>query len=107
LKKSNPPKGLSAAAKRWWWRLLDEHDITDAAGLLLLEQALRCFDRAEGARALLDADGAVVRDRWNQLKQHPAAAIERDSRSGTLQALRALNLDLEPLREAPGRPGGS
>lgn len=45
-----PPKGFSLMARRWWKRLLADFSISDAAGLLLLETALRCFDRAERAR---------------------------------------------------------
>lgn len=100
------PEGLSPTAAGWWRRLTREYAISDEAGRLLLEQALRAFDRAETARALLDAEGVVVRDRWGQAKPHPAAAIERDMRAQCLAALRALNLDVEPLRDGPGRPVG-
>jgi phage terminase small subunit len=109
LKNSQPnaaPKGLSPAARGWWKLLLADFAIEDPAGRLLLETALRNFDRAEAARRLLDEQGIVITDRWGQSKPHPAAAVERDARSGMLAAFRALNLDLEPLRDRPGRPGG-
>jgi hypothetical protein len=32
--------------------------------------------------------------------------VERDSKQTLLRNLRALNLDLEPLRDQPGRPPG-
>ena len=101
------PMGLSEPAKKWYRRLLAEFEIRDDAGRLLLETAMRAFDRGESARALLERDGVVITDRWGQSKPHPAAAIERDARSGMLAAMRALNLDVEPLRDRPGRPGGS
>jgi hypothetical protein len=56
------------------------------------------------SQRLLAAEGLVVRDRWGQAKPHPAAAIERDSRAAWLRGLAALGLDLEPLRDGPGRP---
>ena len=87
------PKGLSAAARGWWRRLLREYAIDDEAGLLLLESALRQFDRAEEARAILAKDGLVLVDRFGQQKAHPAASLERDARAGLLAALRALSLD--------------
>ena len=65
---------------------------------------MHAYDRAEAARALLERDGITILDRWGQVKPHPAAAIERDARSGLLAALRALNLDVEPLRDRAGRP---
>jgi P27 family predicted phage terminase small subunit len=102
-----PPVGLSQPARRWWTRLVREYSISDPAGELLLETALRAFDRAEQARRLLNKDGCCTVDSKGRPKAHPAASVERDSRAGMLQALKALNLDVEPLRDRPGRPGGS
>ena len=106
-RRESPPKDLSRAAKDWHRRLTNEFEIRDEAGLLLLETAMRAYDRAETARALLERDGVTIADRWGQTKPHPAAAIERDARSGLLAALRALNLDVEPLRDRAGRPPAS
>jgi len=55
-----------------------------------------------GAQALIKRHGLMVKSRAN-----PAVMIERDSRLAMLRALRQLNLDLEPLRDGPGRPPGS
>lgn len=101
------PAGLSKAGSQWYQRLTTEFEIRDEAGRLLLETAMRAFDRAEAARALLDKDGVVLVDRWGQSKPHPAVVIERDARAGMLSALKMLNLDIEPLRDRAGRPGGS
>jgi hypothetical protein len=48
----------------------------------------------------------TVADRFGQPKVHPAVLIERDARGQMLAALRDLHLDLEPLRDRPGRPAG-
>jgi phage terminase small subunit len=101
------PVGLSDSAAHWYRVLRAEFDIKDEAGRLLLETAMRAFDRGESARVLLERDGVVIADRWGQQKPHPAATIERDARAGMLAALKALNLDVEPLRDKLGRPGGS
>lgn len=101
-----PPPGLSSAAGAWWERLLSEYDIADSAGLLLVETALQAFDRMHEARALIAKHGAVVADRFGQLRPNPATTVERDSRAAMLSALKALNLDIEPLRDGPGRPAG-
>ena len=68
-----PPKGLSLLARRWWDRLIDEYAIRDAGGLLLLETALRAFDRAEQAREVLDRDGVTTTDARGRPKQTPRA----------------------------------
>ena len=99
------PAGLSAAAAKWWADLQRDFPLADAAGLLLLEQAMRAFDRCEEARAMLDKDGGIITDRFGQKVPHPAIKLERDSRHQLLQCLRALNLDVEPARP-PGRPSG-
>ncbi len=59
------------------------------------------------AQTMLAKDGAVVLDRFGQMKSHPATVTERDSRAQMLMALRQLNLDLEPRNAHPGRPSGS
>ena len=99
------PAGLSPAAARWWTQLQSDYPLTDSAGQLLLEQAMRAFDRCEEARAMLDQDGGIITDRFGQKVPHPAIKLERDCRHQLLQCLRALNLDIEPARP-PGRPSG-
>lgn len=86
------PAGLSLPARGLWLRLRDEYGIVDAGGLAVLEQAARCYDRAEEARRMLDREGVVTKDRWGQRKPHPAATVERDARAQLLAALRQLNI---------------
>ena len=101
-----PPRGLSTEAKRWWSRLAEEYAIKDQAGVLLLNTAMEAFDRMKGAQRAVKRDGLVVFDRWGQAKAHPLLTVERDARSQMMAALKALNLDIEPLRGGADRPGG-
>ena len=107
MKNSTPkaPEHLTREAKALWRKLLAEWDLGDDA-LLLLRAALESFDRCEQARKLLETEGLVVLDRFQQQKAHPAASIERDSRLQMVRCWRALNLDVEPPRSGPGRPPG-
>ena len=100
------PTHLSTEAKRWWRKLVDEFDITDEGGFLVLQTALEAFDRMRAASVAIATDGLTVVDRFGQAKPHPLLSIERDARGQLLAGLKALNLDLEPLRPAPGRPPG-
>ena len=102
-----PPEGLSGEARRWFIRVQDEHAIMDAAGLLLLGSAMEAFDRMRSAQASIKTDGETTLDRFHQLKPHPLLNVERDARAAMLASLKALQLDLEPLQNGVGRPGGS
>ena len=99
---SKPPKGLSKEAARWWQEIVEEYAVDDVGGRLILQTALESFDRMRRAQKLLKSDKEVILDRFGQKKAHPATIIERDAKSAMLNALRMLNLDLEPLRT--GRP---
>lgn len=105
--KNSAPKHLSRAAKAWYRSLTDEYGIEDQAGKLLLQTALEAFDRMKAAAKRINADGDAVEDRFGQVKPHPLLNAERDARSQMLAALKQLNLDLEPLRDGPGRPPGA
>lgn len=103
---TRPPGHLSKEGKKIWRDLITEYGIEDVAGLRILRVALEAFDRAQSAREAIDKEGMTVTDKFNQTKPHPLLPIERDSRAAFLAGLKALNLDLEPLRDKPGRPGG-
>jgi P27 family predicted phage terminase small subunit len=85
---------------------MEEYVIDDQAGQLILETALQAFDRMRECQEQIKADGLVSRDKNGNPKQHPLVPVERDSRSAMLNSLKQLNLDLEPLKNGPGRPGG-
>lgn len=91
LKKS--PKHLKKAAKQMFEAIQSEYGISDGPGLALLLSACEARQRADEAAALLRRDGLVTRDRFDQPKAHPAAAIERDARAAMVAALRALKLE--------------
>lgn len=109
---SRPPGHLSKESKRLWREILEEYAIEDSAGLRILRTALEAYDRSQAARETIDGkngkdgEGMQVKDRFGQSKPHPLLTIERDARAGFLAGLKALNLDLEPLHDRPGRPGG-
>jgi phage terminase small subunit len=102
--KSRPPGHLTPEAKKIFKNLCDEYEISDEAGLKILRVSCEAFDRAQAARTAIDTAGMLLIDKFGQQKVNPLLACERDSRSAFLAGLKALNLDLEPLRDKPGRP---
>jgi P27 family predicted phage terminase small subunit len=102
---SRAPGHLTKEGKRIFKAICSEYQIEDIAGLRILRIALESFDRAQAAREAIDREGMTIQDKFGQIKPHPLLPTERDSKAAFLSGLRALNLDLEPLRDR-GRPGG-
>src|SRR5215510_779531 len=102
-----PPPHLGKDGKQIWEQLVSEFGITDAGGLTLVTTIAECRDRLTEAQALIKRHGAVVSIAPGVLRSNPALKVEVDARNGMLAALRMLNLDIEPLRDRPGRPAGT
>jgi P27 family predicted phage terminase small subunit len=94
------PKHLSTEARAFWTQIVTEWAIDDAGALIRLV-ACECLDRLRGAQQVIKREGMTVKGR-----AHPATVIERDARLALLRARRQLGLDLEPVRDHPGRPAG-
>ena len=101
----SPPARLSREARAWWRKISTDFDLDDA-GLLILASALECLDTVREAQEQVKRDGITIKDRFGQLKPHPATLVEANAKAGMLRAFKALNLDLEPLHDGPGRPPG-
>ena len=104
--KDAAPAHLSSEARDWWRKITREFAIDDDAGRLLLTTALEAYDLMKSCQAEIDQDGLTVRGSTKQKRAHPLLTTQRDARAQMLMALKSLNLDLEPLRDKPGRPGG-
>ncbi|TVS18132.1 MAG: hypothetical protein EA417_04330 [Gammaproteobacteria bacterium] len=100
------PADLAGEGLELWNGVASEYGICDAGGLQLLAAAARAAQRAQEARQAIERDGLLVSDRFGVLRAHAAVRIEQDARSQMLQALKQLHLDVEPLRDGPGRPPG-
>lgn len=87
-----PPNHLKAPAKKFWNQMMEDYEIDDAGGLALLQAACEAYQRSHEARKTINKEGAVIKDRFGQLKPHPATSIERDARGQLITALRALKL---------------
>ena len=109
MKKSRPgrpaPKSYTPEA-RTLWEQIEEGWAIDAPASVIADTACRSLMRMREAQAILAKEGITSVDRFKQVKTHPCTLIERDSAATLLKCLKALNLDLEPLHDRPGRPGG-
>lgn len=99
-----PPKDLSRAGKAMWRRIITEYDLGDAS-LDVLHEALKALDVAETARAVVEAEGVTLADRFGQPKPHPAMGVYKGALELYYKGMSLLRLDLEPLGDI-GRPAG-
>jgi len=96
-----PPADLPAIEAQLWRRIVGDYGIDDPAGLALLEVACRNLQLARECRAAVARDGLQI-----EARAHPLLGPLDQAEKRSLAALKALNLDLEPLRDGPGRPPG-
>jgi hypothetical protein len=97
-----PPRKLGDHGLSLWQSVQSEYVISDAAGVELLMQACECADRIARLAERIDKDGEVI-ETENGPKVHPAVKEELAGRAFIVRTLRALGLNLEPVRSV-GRP---
>src|SRR5262249_4232761 len=87
------PSHLKGPGRKLWTTINTDYEL-EGADLSVLDVACVHFDRAAAARETIDAEGAIVKDRFGQQKPHPACEIEQASSRLYLAALRQLGLGL-------------
>jgi hypothetical protein len=85
---------LKEGSKRWFRAIVDDYEPSHAE-IRLLETACRAHDRAEQCRRLVDKQGVTVKDRFGQVKIHPALVEERQQRDLCRRAISNLSFDAE------------
>ena len=88
-----PPTHLTPATGHWWASVMTEYAL-EQHHIRLLTLACEAFDSAQEARAVLQLEGKIYIDRFDQPKPRPEVAIQRDSAIGFARMLRELDLDI-------------
>ena len=101
-----PPQGLKKAGRALWISIQSAYDIADAGGVAHLTAACRIEDDIARARKKIGAEGDTVLDHRKQKQVHPLLRMLPALETIRRQNLAALNLNIEPLNDRPGRPGG-
>ncbi len=101
-KPKKAPTHLRDETRKWFMRVLRDWEMADHH-IRLLTLAAEAWDRCQEARGILAQEGIAIPDRFGQLRQHPAVAVERDSRIGFARLIRELRLDVDDSGEI-GRP---
>lgn len=98
MSKKHPiPRHITGKARKLWKRLREDFEIDDMAGISLLQNLCEAFMRVQESRIIIETEGSVILDRFQQKKAHPAVSIERDARSQMIAATRALRLSPEDI----------
>lgn len=106
MAKARPPGHLSPAAKKLWKEFMTEYDLTDTAGLTLLNLLTTAWDESEKLAEQVRREGpTIINPASGAQHAHPALQQLKESRAVVLRCIRALNLDVEPNGPI-GRPGG-
>jgi hypothetical protein len=100
-----PPAHLGDHGRELWRGIMLSYEISDPGGLALLQTACEAQDRIASCRRQIEDQGEMLMVRGLP-RVHPLCAVERDARAALVRAIRYMNLDIEPLRDRVGRPGG-
>jgi hypothetical protein len=99
-----PPRHLDAPGRAVFDSIMRDYAVTDVVGIEILTIACEALDRAESLRATIMRDGEMLKTR-NGTKPHSLLRSELANRMFYIRTLARLDLDTEPARPNPGRPG--
>jgi phage terminase small subunit len=109
LTTTKPPKAEPSwtdSAKAFWRNMHAEFVFEEPQFVELLRACCQQLSRADECRRAVDADGAIVADRFGQQRQHPGLGGERKAHVTFLRLARELGVDIElPESRGPRRPG--
>jgi phage terminase small subunit len=89
---SPPPAHLQPSTQAWWLDIVASYEFQQH-DLRTLQAAAEAWDRCQQARLALVEHGLTYEDPKGMVRARPEIAIERDSRTSYLRALRELKLE--------------
>jgi phage terminase small subunit len=90
----NIPEGLQETGKRFYEQVLVEYDMGDAHDKARLVMACRCLDEIAHDEALIEKQGRFIKDRFQQVKEHPAGRAIRENKTLFCRIIREIGLDI-------------
>ena len=101
-----PPESVTGAARQWWLSMVDVYAIEDEPHAVeLLGLAAMQLVRLEQYRECLADVGPTVRDRFNQVRENPAAVDERAAANTFRLLVRELGILPTEADSRPPRVG--
>ena len=87
----------------FWFKVHADYVLQDAHHLKLLANACRALDVIEAASEEVKAKGLLIKNRFDEWRENPAANTERQTMHLFRQTVRELGLD---LTDGPAGPRG-
>lgn len=97
------PQDLKKHGRAFWQAVQADYSMQEAHDLERLKMAARCLDDIAAAEEQIEKDGAFVRDRYGQVKEHPAGKVVREHRALFIRIIRELALDIDMPDSRPPR----
>lgn len=94
------PKNLKESTKSWIKKINHDYFLESHHQKLLI-LAGQAWDEAQASRKVIDKDGPVYLDRFQQPKKRPEVEIEADARIAFCRIMRELSLSEEPPDNRP------
>ena len=102
---TQPPRKFGPRGNELWTAITSEYRVDDSGGIEMLMQACLAADRVEALAEQISRDGEVIRTKGG-MQSHPGLKDEIALRAFIVRTIRAMGLNYEPVRSAPGRPPG-
>src|SRR6516165_1005731 len=96
-----PPRHLGRHGMALWTAITSEYRVDDSGGIEMLMQACLAADRVEALAEQISRDGEVIRTKGG-MRSHPGLKDEIALRAFIVRTIRAMGLNYEPVRSAPG-----
>jgi P27 family predicted phage terminase small subunit len=94
------PRGLKAAGKKFWKKVLSEYELQDSHDLERLAMACKCLDDLVEIEERVETDGRFVKNRYGTPVEHPGCKMIRDNRMLFIKIIRETGLDLTTVTDA-------
>jgi hypothetical protein len=91
-----PPPHLEDPEKETWTRLVHEHQVADALGLVIVTMIAEAEMRLRHLREIIDREGVMI---TSSSRRHPLLNAENSARAALLHATRTLMKHVSSSRE--------
>ncbi len=105
MKTPKAPAGLREAGKRFWKITHAELELEENHVLQRLIMLCKTLDELAEDEEVVKREGRFIKDRFGQVKEHPASRAVRENKTLFCRIVRELGLDLNvgPETRIPGR----